>query len=81
MDAMPVDLARRLAGYEQALADLASAGARSVSSRELARRAGVSPAALRADLARFGRFGKGGPGYDIGYLRTRIRETLAPRSR
>lgn len=48
----------------------------SVSSSELAQRAGVTPFQVRKDLAYFGRFGKRGMGYSVPLLRRELQHAL-----
>ena len=47
-----------------------------MSSRELGERLGVTPAQIRKDLSYFGRFGKQGQGYSVGYLVGELRHVL-----
>jgi redox-sensing transcriptional repressor len=54
---------RRLSGYYRILGDLRESGDPTISSYELARRAGVTPAQVRKDLSFFGHFGKRGTAY------------------
>lgn len=66
----------RLPGYLRALDDLVTQGIGSVSSEELATRAGVSSAKLRKDLSHLGSYGVRGVGYDVGHLRYQISRAL-----
>lgn len=47
-----------------------------ISSQELGERAGVSSSLVRKDLAWFGEFGKQGVGYDVEFLRNRLKAIL-----
>lgn len=47
-----------------------------ISSKELGKRAGVTPAQVRKDLALFGEFGKQGVGYEVKYLSEELRRIL-----
>lgn len=72
---------RRLSLYLRALESLEAeeggeAGAASVSSRELAARAGTTAAQVRKDLSHFGSFGKRGMGYRVPELAGRLRRIL-----
>ena len=67
---------RRLSGYRRILGDLREQGDPTISSYELARRAGVTPAQVRKDLSFFGHFGKRGTGYGVAQLWTEIRTIL-----
>lgn len=67
---------RRLSGYYRILEELERSGEKTVSSFDLARRAGVTPAQVRKDLSVFGQFGKRGTGYDVAQLRGELRGIL-----
>jgi len=73
---IPDSTVRRISGYLRILEDLTAAGARTVSSYELARRAGATPAQVRKDLSLFGQFGKRGTGYHIGQLHDEVKKIL-----
>lgn len=66
----------RLPIYLRALADLAEAGATTVSSEALAGAAGVNSAKVRKDLSHLGSYGTRGVGYDVAYLIHQIRREL-----
>lgn len=67
----------RLALYLRALGSLdLGAGRTYISSSELGRMAGVSPAQVRKDLALFGEFGKQGVGYDALNLYRELEQIL-----
>jgi redox-sensing transcriptional repressor len=66
----------RLSMYLRLLQELAAEGSATVSSGELAQRAGVTAAQVRKDLSLFGTFGKRGLGYDVGELLTALRTIL-----
>ncbi|GIW10385.1 MAG: redox-sensing transcriptional repressor Rex [Dehalococcoidia bacterium] len=73
---IPDVVIRRLPIYARALAHLQEEGISVVSSLELGRRLGVTPAQIRKDLSYFGEFGKQGTGYAVGHLLTEIRRIL-----
>ena len=75
-DDVPTATLERLPGYLQALAALAEQGVTTVSSADLAVRAGVSSAKLRKGLSFLGSFGTRGVGYDVSYLHRCISEWL-----
>lgn len=66
----------RLPGYLRALSALAGSGTVQVSSAELARLTGVSPAVLRRDLAGLGQLGRRGVGYPVATLQQAISRAL-----
>ena len=66
----------RLATYHRVLVELLEGGSAAASSVLLARRAEVTPAQVRRDLACLGHFGKRGYGYDLAYLAERIQYLL-----
>ena len=66
----------RLPVYVRALARMEQAGRVVVSSQELGRELGVTPAQIRKDLSYFGRFGKQGRGYQIPQLVEQLRGIL-----
>ena len=76
--AMPIPevVILRLPLYVRVLTQLREEGVEVVSSRELGERLGVTPAQIRKDLSYFGRFGKQGRGYNVGYLVGELREVL-----
>lgn len=73
---IPDIVIRRLPLYARELGLLASEGRDFISSQELGRRLGVTPAQIRKDLSYFGRFGKRGRGYEVLSLRERLRSIL-----
>lgn len=73
---IPDVVIRRLPIYVRTLTLLQEQDQTSVSSEELARLIGVTAAQIRRDLSYFGKFGRQGKGYDIGYLRNTIEEIL-----
>jgi redox-sensing transcriptional repressor len=66
----------RLPIYLRALDRLSQDGYEVTSSQELGRRLGISSAQIRKDLSHFGGFGKQGTGYNIAYLKDRLRQVL-----
>lgn len=66
----------RLPLYARALASLEGQGREVVSSQELGRLLGVTPAQIRKDLSYFGRFGKQGRGYNVLKLLDELRRIL-----
>lgn len=66
----------RLPVYLRALEVLASAGVDTVSSEELAERAGVRSTKLRKDLSHLGSYGVRGVGYEVARLRVEIESEL-----
>ncbi len=67
---------RRLSIYLRVLERLERDEASTVSSRELAERAGTTAAQVRKDLSLFGSFGKRGLGYSVDSLKEELREIL-----
>jgi redox-sensing transcriptional repressor len=67
---------RRLSAYLRLLQEVESLGTETISSEELARRAGTTSAQVRKDLSFFGSFGKRGLGYSVHELLAAIREIL-----
>lgn len=72
----PEVVIRRLPIYARALAFLEEENIAVVSSLELGKRLGVTPAQIRKDLSYFGEFGKQGTGYDVKKLLAEIRGIL-----
>ena len=66
----------RLSQYLRLLNELESDGVATLSSRELARRAGSTAAQVRKDLNAFGTFGKRGLGYSVPALAAALRSIL-----
>ncbi|MGQ9456445.1 MAG: redox-sensing transcriptional repressor Rex [Armatimonadota bacterium] len=66
----------RLRRYLQALDLLASQGCNRTSSWRMAGLVGVDAALIRKDLARFGELGTPSYGYNVDYLRERVKEVL-----
>lgn len=66
----------RLSLYLRLLVELEGEGEATVSSEELARRAGTSAAQVRKDLSVFGTFGKRGTGYSVAGLRHELQDIL-----
>jgi redox-sensing transcriptional repressor len=67
---------RRLSLYLRYLEEFEAGGSSTISSDELAARAGTTSAQVRKDLSVFGSFGKRGLGYDVAELTRRLREIL-----
>jgi redox-sensing transcriptional repressor len=67
---------RRLSHYYRTLGEMLSEGAKTISSRRLAERGGITPAQVRKDLSAFGSFGRRGLGYNVAFLRQQIRSIL-----
>jgi redox-sensing transcriptional repressor len=66
----------RLPLYLRALHRMADAGALVTSSQELGEWVGISAAQIRKDISQFGEFGKQGTGYNIEFLKEKLREIL-----
>jgi redox-sensing transcriptional repressor len=66
----------RLPVYLRALVEMAEQGTATVSSEELAERAGVNSAKVRKDLSHLGSYGTRGVGYDVAYLIHQVRREL-----
>ena len=73
---IPEATVSRLPVYLRALAGFTDDGGSTVSSEELAGRAGVSSAQLRKDLSHLGSYGRRGVGYDVAGLRGCIEERI-----
>jgi redox-sensing transcriptional repressor len=73
---IPEATVARLPVYLRALTTMAEAGARTVSSDELAASVGVGPAKLRKDLSHLGSYGTRGVGYEVDYLIYQISREL-----
>lgn len=66
----------RLPIYHRVLKSLSDLGTVTVSSDELARNCGVTPAKLRKDLSHLGSYGTRGVGYDVAFLSYHISREL-----
>ena len=66
----------RLPLYLRALRRMADNGETVTSSQELGDWVGISAAQIRKDISQFGEFGKQGTGYNIEFLRKKLREIL-----
>ena len=66
----------RLPLYVRVLSQLLDQGDHVVSSEQLGSFLQMTPAQIRKDLSYFGRFGKQGRGYDVNFLREKLREIL-----
>ena len=66
----------RLPLYVRVLSQLLDQGDAVVSSEQLGSLLQMTPAQIRKDLSYFGRFGKQGRGYDVNFLREKLREIL-----
>jgi redox-sensing transcriptional repressor len=67
---------RRLSLYLRYLEEFTERGQATVSSAQLARASGTTPAQVRKDLSFFGSFGKRGLGYPVVQLSERLRQIL-----
>lgn len=67
---------RRLSLYLRYLEEFTAQGQATVSSAQLARASGTTPAQVRKDLSFFGSFGKRGLGYPVAQLADRLRQIL-----
>jgi redox-sensing transcriptional repressor len=74
--AVPDIVVGRLPIYLRALEHMAAEGQKIIASQDLASRLGMSSAQIRKDLSHFGEFGKQGMGYDVLFLRDRLKEIL-----
>ena len=75
-ETVPDIVISRLPCYLQALNRMAKEGHRTVSSRKLSERLGISAAQIRKDLSFFGGFGKQGTGYSIYFLIEQLQKIL-----
>jgi redox-sensing transcriptional repressor len=66
----------RLPIYHRVLKSFSDSGVTTVSSDELARNCGVTPAKLRKDLSHLGSYGTRGVGYDVAFLSYHISREL-----
>jgi redox-sensing transcriptional repressor len=69
---LPRATVRRLPLYLRALADAGAGAGSTISSEELATRAGVNAAQVRKDLSYLGSYGRRGVGYEVATLRQHI---------
>jgi len=76
MRKVPGSTVSRLSVYLRLLDDSGTQGVATVSSVELARRAGTTAAQVRKDLSFFGTFGKRGRGYSVAELSAALRSIL-----
>lgn len=76
MKKIPESTVGRLSLYLRLLRDLSDRGVLTVSSEELATRAGTTAAQVRKDLSFFGTFGKRGLGYSVPELVKALRSIL-----
>lgn len=67
---------RRLSVYLRLLQEVEGNGQETISSEDLAERAGTTAAQVRKDLSSFGSFGKRGLGYSVAELLRTLREIL-----
>lgn len=74
--AIPDVVVLRLPLYVRALTQLRDSGIEVVSSHALGDRLQITPAQIRKDLSYFGRFGKQGRGYNVGYLLQELRNIM-----
>lgn len=75
-DEVPDVVILRLPLYVRVLSQLLDQGDDVVSSEQLGSLLQMTPAQIRKDLSYFGRFGKQGRGYDVTYLRDKLRGIL-----
>jgi redox-sensing transcriptional repressor len=73
---VPEVVVDRLPLYVRALMALRNEGHDVVSSQQLGNRLQMTPAQIRKDLSYFGRFGKQGRGYNVGFLLEELRQIL-----
>ena len=73
---VPEVVVLRLPLYVRALTQLLAEGTDVVSSQQLGDYLQMTPAQIRKDLSYFGRFGKQGRGYNIGFLLAELRQIL-----
>ncbi len=75
-DNISMSVIRRLPKYYRYLEDLLTEDIRRISSRELAKRTGLTASQIRQDLNCFGGFGQQGYGYDVEKLHSEIGRIL-----
>ena len=73
---VPDIVVSRLPLYLRALTFMAEEGIKVAPSGDLALRLGISSAQIRKDLSHFGEFGKQGTGYQVEFLRGKLKEIL-----
>ena len=73
---VPEVVVLRLPQYVRALGELLRRKVAVVSSQQLGTQLQMTPAQIRKDLSYFGRFGKQGRGYPVGYLLEELRQVL-----
>ena len=73
---VPEVVVLRLPLYVRALTQIAETGTDVVSSQQLGSHLQMTPAQIRKDLSYFGRFGKQGRGYNVGFLLKELRQIL-----
>ena len=66
----------RLSRYLRCLRQLAEAGVKTVSSKQMEEKLGVLSAQIRKDLSYFGEFGRPGIGYEVQHLLDRLTEIM-----
>lgn len=76
LTAVPAATVARLPLYHRVLVDLHAAGTATVSSDELAHRAGVNAAKVRKDLSHLGSYGTRGVGYQVATLLAEVTRRL-----
>lgn len=73
---VPEVVVLRLPLYVRALTQMRDDGTSVVSSQQLGSRLQMTPAQIRKDLSYFGRFGKQGRGYNVGFLLNELGQIL-----
>jgi len=73
---IPAPTVNRLSIYLKCFNELLDSGIMNVSSEKIAKIIGLNPAQVRKDLAFFGKFGRRGFGYNVGYLIENITKIL-----
>jgi redox-sensing transcriptional repressor len=73
---IPEATVARLPLYQRILSEMLHAGTTTVSSEDLAARAGITAAKVRRDLSLFGSFGTRGTGYDTAFLASQLDRAL-----
>ncbi len=73
---VPEVVVLRLPLYVRALTQMRDDGTSVVSSQQLGSRLQMTPAQIRKDLSYFGRFGKQGRGYNVGFLLAELGQIL-----